>query len=114
MYFRNIDTWNTGWIEDNSGGSAKRYATTPTLPSISYGQMYLGLNFPFLPNLKTPFIGETRKKHDHLPKILIFDASCPHKLFVYFELLATFAWLIELFQVLIVLNLDPIPLPRQP
>lgn len=47
-------------MEDNS----KWYAIRPTVSSISYGRVYLGLNFPFFPNLKTPFITDTHKKKD--------------------------------------------------
>ena len=39
------------------GGNANRYATVPTLSSISKGPMNLGDSFPRLPNLTTPLLG---------------------------------------------------------
>lgn len=61
MYFYNIDTWNTLWTCDNSGGMANSLATTPTCFKISKGLINLGLNFPFFPNLMTPLDGDTLK-----------------------------------------------------
>ena len=43
---------------ESSGGRANSYATDPRHRSISNGLVYLGLNFPLLPNLMTPLKGE--------------------------------------------------------
>ena len=83
IYFLSIEIWNTGCTWDIFGGKANRYATMPILSSISKGPMYLGANFSFLPNLITPFIGDTFKTHSHQPKILHLCTSDPHRSSIY-------------------------------
>ena len=53
---RSMETWNTSWTPDKLGGKANRYATIPTLSSISKGLIYLGDSFPRLSNMTTPLL----------------------------------------------------------
>ncbi|MFS7911340.1 hypothetical protein Hanom_Chr02g00116951 [Helianthus anomalus] len=57
--FLRLDTWNVSCTPLSSSGNSNLYATVPILSKIMNGPMYHGFSFPRLPNLTTPFQGET-------------------------------------------------------
>lgn len=63
-YRLNNETWKTLYTSTSVGGSANRQTTGPTRSIISNGLIYLGDNFPFFQNLKTPFFSETLRNTD--------------------------------------------------
>ena len=57
-----MDTWSTGCTPEKLRGRVNIYATGPTCSRNSKGLIYHILNLPFLPNLITPFVGETFRR----------------------------------------------------
>ena len=62
--FLKVETWKTLWILSKLRGKAIRLAKVPILSKISKGPTYLGLDFPFFPNLITVFIVKPWEIHD--------------------------------------------------
>ena len=53
--FYSKETWNTLWTLANSKGKFISYVMGLMCLRILYGPMYLGVNFPFIPNLNICF-----------------------------------------------------------